>query len=286
MAYLYPIGLAIISALVAIAERIWPWRRRQRFLRPHLVGDYLHLIFNGHFLGVILYELATRHLLPPIDRWLSSAGLHELTYRAAAASWPLLVQIPVALAVTDFMQYWIHRLLHRVPLLWEAHKTHHSVPDGEMDWIVAFRFQWTEVVVYRVLQYLPLAFFGFASEAVMTIALFGTLIGHINHANLNVDYGPLRYLLNNPRMHLHHHDRARDGASTVNFGVVLSCWDYLFGTAHVPPRPPAHIGFEGDERFPRGFFAQEAWPLSRWLPERAAALAGAALIGLGLWMAY
>jgi sterol desaturase/sphingolipid hydroxylase (fatty acid hydroxylase superfamily) len=279
-------GLAVISLGVAVAERIWPWRPQQRALRAHLGADVLHLIFNGHFLGVILYALATRLVLPPLDALLRDAGLYASTYRAVAADWPLWAQLPVALLVSDFMQYWIHRLLHRVPLLWETHKTHHSVPDGEMDWIVAFRFQWTEVVVYRVLQYLPLAFFGFGADAVMAFALFGTLIGHINHANLNVDYGPLRYLLNNPRMHVHHHDRARDGRSTVNYGVVLSCWDYLFGTAHVPADPPAHIGFVGDERFPRGFFAQEAWPLSRIVRGKAASFAGAALIALGLLLAY
>ena len=257
--YLYPIGLALISLLVLVFERLWPCRPEQRLLRPHLGSDALHLIFNGHYLGVILHALAVSYVLPPFDAWLTELGIHPYVYRAAAAQWPLWMQIPVALLAIDFIQYLVHRTLHRVPLLWSFHKTHHSVPDGEMDWIVSFRFQWTEVVVYKAVQYLPLAFLGFSTEAVMTHALFGTLIGHLNHANLSWDYGPLRYLLNNPRMHLHHHDRERDATSTVNFGIIFSCWDYLLGTADVPEHPPSRIGFEGDETFPRNFFAQETW---------------------------
>lgn len=265
-AYTYPIALAIISLVVALLERAVPARPEQRALREHVGWDFVHLVFNGHFLGLILFGLSSLYVLPHVDTFLAAQGWEGAVYRDAAASWSLSAQIVVALIVTDFVHWCVHRLLHRVPWLWELHKCHHSVEDGEMDWIVAFRFQWTEVVVYKVLQYLPLAFFGFSGTAVMVHAVFGTLIGHLNHANLPISWGPLRYVLNSPRMHLWHHDYEGDERTTKNFGIIFSCWDWLFGTAYLPDHAPAKIGFPGAERYPKNFFASALWPVQRWVP--------------------
>ena len=289
-AYAYPIALALISVVVAGLERLFPWRPTQRPLRRALWSDFVHLVFNGHFLGVIFYGVAAHHLLPPIDRWLASVGSYDAVYRGAATAWPLWLQILVALFVVDFVQWCVHNLLHRVPLFWEFHKAHHSVVDGEMDWIVSFRFQWTEVVVYKAVQYLPLAFFGFAPEAVLFHAIFGTLIGHLNHANLDLSWGPLKYLLNSPRMHIWHHDYDGDAKTTVNFGIIFSTWDWIFRTAKLPDEPPQKLGFAGVETFPTDFFSQAAWPLPALFREGragqlATSFAGVGLVASGFWLA-
>lgn len=288
-AYFYPAMLVAISTVIALLEWWFPWRKEQKQLREVLWSDLLHLCFNGHFLGVLLYSIAFYHVLPPLDAFLRQQELYEVVYRQAASSWPMWIQIVVVLLVTDFMDWCVHNLLHRVPFLWHFHKTHHSVVDGEMDWIVSFRFQWMEVVLYKSIKYLPLAFLGFSGVAVMVHAVFGTLIGHLNHANLNLGWGPLRYLLNSPRMHLWHHNYDADSRTTVNFGIIFSVWDWLFGTAYMPERSPRKIGFEGVETFPRDFFGHTIWPLQelmaattlrRWL----AVPVGIALIVLGWWL--
>ena len=265
-AYLYPISLAALSGFVMLLERLFPWRPQQKQLRPKLWSDLIHLAFNGHFLGLVLAGLASTWVLPSVDRWLAAEGLTDAVYRNAAADWPLWAQIIVALVVLDFIQWCVHNLLHRIPLLWEFHKAHHSVKDGEMDWIVSFRFSWLEVIVYKSVLYVPLVFFGFRWEALMFHAVFGTLIGHLNHSNLNLGHGWWRYVLNSPRMHIWHHDYEGDSRTTVNFGIIFSCWDWIFGTAKMPPDPPAHIGFAGVETFPDNFFGQEIWPLQKLVP--------------------
>ena len=265
-AYLYPISLAALSGLVFALERFFPWRPGQKQLRPKLWSDLIHLVFNGHFLGLLLAGLASTWVLPHVDRWLGAQGLTDAVYRNAAVDWPLWVQIIVALIVVDFLQWCVHNLLHRVPFLWELHKAHHSVKDGEMDWIVSFRFSWLEVIVYKSVLYLPLVFLGFRWEALMFHAIFGTLIGHLNHANLNLGHGPWRYILNSPRMHIWHHDYDGTAKTTVNYGIIFSTWDWIFGTAKMPADPPAHLGFDGVETFPDNFFSQEIWPLQRLAP--------------------
>ena len=287
-AYRYLIALAVISLCVAVAERLAPRRKDQPFLRKSLAWDFVHLTFNGHFLGVILYGVGQRHLAPHLDAFLVQQGWKALLYQNAAGSWSFITQAVVALFIIDFMQWCVHNALHRVPFLWRTHQCHHSVVDGEMDWVVAFRFQWTEVVIYRLGLYIPMAWLGFGADALMVHAIFGTLIGHLNHANINIDYGPMRYLLNSPKMHLWHHDYEGTQRSTKNFGIIFSLWDWIFGTAYLPSHAPTRIGFPGDEEVPRNFLAAQAWPLGklvtqRWREAVATAL-GVLLIGLGWYL--
>jgi sterol desaturase/sphingolipid hydroxylase (fatty acid hydroxylase superfamily) len=169
----------------------------------------------------------------------------------------------------DFLEWCVHNLLHRIPWLWTFHKVHHSIED--MDWIGNFRFHWMEVVVYQGITYLPLLILGARPGIILVIAILSTLIGHLNHANLNISWGPLRYLVNSPRMHVWHHDLQwpADRPKGVNFGIVLSVWDWLFGTAHWPDRAaspaqqPGRFGFPGMSAFPRGLLGRFLHPLSR-----------------------
>ena len=286
--YLYPIALVAISVFVASLERAFPRRQNQPMIRRALGWDLMHLVFNGHFLGVLVYGVSAKWLVPPFEELARSGGVHNALYANVAASWPMAIQILVALFAIDFLQWGVHNALHRVPWLWPLHRCHHSVEDGEMDWLVAFRFQWTEVVIYKLVLFVPLAWFGFCYEAIMVHAIFGTLIGHLNHANLHLTWGPLRYLLNSPQMHLWHHDYEGDAKTTKNFGIIFSCWDWLFGTAYMPAHVPARLGFPGAEAYPRNFFAAEVWPLGRVGPRRArvwtASAIALSLLALAWWL--
>jgi sterol desaturase/sphingolipid hydroxylase (fatty acid hydroxylase superfamily) len=159
--------------------------------------------------------------------------------------------------LADFIQWNVHRLLHAVPWLWEFHKVHHSVK--EMGFAAHLRFHWMETFVYKSIQYIPLAMIGFGLQDFFILHMFTVLIGHLNHANLNLDYGPLRYVLNNPKMHIWHHAKQmpKGYANGINFAITLSLWDYLFGTAVIPSEGrDIELGFDGDEAFPQTFVGQ------------------------------
>jgi sterol desaturase/sphingolipid hydroxylase (fatty acid hydroxylase superfamily) len=172
------------------------------------------------------------------------------------------------------LEWCVHNLLHRVPWLWEFHKLHHSIE--ELDWIGNFRFHWMEIVVYQSLTYFPLVILGVDGGVILAIAVAVTLIGHLNHSNLNITWGPLRYVVNSPRMHVWHHDYEwpADRPYGVNFGIALSLWDWLLGTAYwpapekAPQQQPRRLGFHGIERFPRTLLGRLTYPLSRWVPVR------------------
>jgi len=258
----YLTWLLLLSAGFAVLERLRPARPHQGTLRPQLLNDLAYLVFNGHFWAVLTggvvgaVAVGTRAGLERLSL-LPEVGL--LTGRS------FLVQALAYLVVSDFLQWCVHNLLHRVPFLWSFHKVHHSV--HRMDWAANFRFHWVELVVYRSLLYVPLYWLGGDGEPLFAVAVFATAWGHFNHANLDLGLGPLGRVLNSPRMHMWHHDASDEGGVAKNFGIVLSLWDFVFGTAYWPrDRAPERIGYPGDEEMPRSLFRQALFPA---LPVRA-----------------
>ena len=262
----YPFWLIVVSAAVFALERLRPWRGSQRVLRPQIGQDLFWLVFNGHFAGVLLALLVERGLA-----W-AEPGFQQIEAVRLIASRPLWFQLVLFFVLKDLLEWGVHNLLHRVPWLWEFHKVHHSIE--ELDWIGSFRFHWMEIVVYRGLTYIPLAVLGVDGRVLLAIAVLATLIGHLNHSNLCLSWGPLRYVLNSPRMHVWHHDHEwpADRPKGVNFGISLSLWDWLFRTAwwpsaeERPDQQPSRLGFEGMDRYPRALIDRLAYPVSRiWL---------------------
>lgn len=172
------------------------------------------------------------------------------------------MQFVAFLVVSDLLQWSLHNLLHRVPDLWEFHKVHRSVTN--MDWVVSFHFHWMEIVVYKSLQAIPLALPGANYRSAFRVFVLGAAWGHFNHRNLDVGLGPLGYVLNNPRMHLWHHDPSTEGGAGLNFGIVFSVREWRFRTAYRPrERSPDRIGYPGRGEMPSGLRARLLWPLTR-----------------------
>ena len=153
--------------------------------------------------------------------------------------------------------------MHASPFLWNFHKVHHSVK--QMGFAAHLRYHWMEPVVYKSLLYIPIAIIGgFDAQDVAIVHFFAIAIGHLNHANLGWNYGPLKYIINNPKMHIWHHakqlpENVRYG---VNFGLTLSLWDYLFRTNYIPQDGrDIELGFKGDETFPKNFLGQSIYPI-------------------------
>ena len=186
-----------LSAAFVLLERLFPWRREQPALRQGLLRDAGFLALNGHVYALLTASLSGATAVAA-TQVLQLAGLRLAG--SPVPRWPLAAQFLALLVLSDFLQWCIHNLLHRLPWLWTIHKVHHSVTT--MDWIANWRFHWLEIVVYKMLQWLPLAWLSAAPEAAFLVAVLTTAWGDFNHANLGVGLGRLGRVLNNPRMHL------------------------------------------------------------------------------------
>jgi len=178
-------------------------------------------------------------------------------------SWPTWLQLLLMFILRDFIQWNVHRLLHKSTTLWEFHKVHHSVQ--QMGFAAHLRFHFGETILYRSIEYIPLAMIGFGLDDFFIVHIIALLIGHLNHANIYLPLGPLKYIFNSPQMHIWHHaEHLPEGSYGVNYGLSLSIWDYIFGTVYWPDNGRDEVlGFEKINSYPKGFLGQIAEPFKR-----------------------
>ena len=129
-----------------------------------------------------------------------------------------------------------------------------------MGFAAHLRYHWMENIFYKPLKTLVvLLIVGGEPTDAFIIHFIAITIGHLNHANIKITWGPLKYIFNNSVMHLYHHVKTlpENRTSGINFGISLSIWDYLFRTNYIPESSGSiELGFSDDEVFPKGFFGQ------------------------------
>lgn len=175
-----------------------------------------------------------------------------------AARLPLWLQAVLILILGDFIGYWMHRAFHG-RRLWRFHAVHHSSVD--LDWLSAVRLHPVNDALMRIAGTLPVLALGFALVAVAGIAPLLTLMAILVHANLDWDWGPLRWALASPRFHRWHHTD-EENARDKNFAGFLPLWDILFGTYYMPKgRVPQQFGTSSP--VPAGLVGQMLYPFRR-----------------------
>ncbi|MCG8605279.1 sterol desaturase family protein [bacterium] len=256
----YFFWLLMVSLFCWTLERFWPWRKEQRAFRKQIGQDFFWLAFNGHYAGILVAFVGSWVILQ-LNSVLSGWQIPPPESIRLLGESPLWLQFCVFLVGKDFLEWCVHNLLHRVPVLWEFHKLHHSIQ--ELDWIGNMRFHWMEIVVYKSLTYLPLVMLGVNGTVILWIAIVTTLIGHLNHSNLRINWGIFRFVINSPRMHVWHHDVILRGDHGKNFAIVFSLWDWLFGTAYMPAakEQPERLGFHDLDEFPEGLLPRLIYPI-------------------------
>ena len=250
-----------VSLFFFACELVRPWRKDQPRFRQDFWLDAFYMFFNFFLFSLVIYAAASNVVVELFNDALAAVGIRNLV-AIEVNSWPVWVQLATLFVVRDFIHWNVHRLLHRVPWLWEFHKVHHSVE--QMGFAAHLRYHWMENVVYRVLEYIPLAMIGFGIDDFFIVYLIGLAIGHFNHSNLYLPLGPAKYVLNNPQMHIWHHAKhlPPDHPYGVNYGISLSLWDYLFRTDYIPyDGRDIELGFPGSERFPKTFAGQVVYGL-------------------------
>lgn len=247
-------GLTLISLLVWCAELCFPWRKQQSAFRHDFWLDAFYMYFNFFIFSIMISGF---YAVFSVIFSANGFTIQSLTL-INMSQWHPIAQLFIFFIVLDFFQWITHKTLHKVPLLWRFHQVHHSIK--EMGFAGHLRYHWMENIMYKPLKTLGVMLLGgFEPEQAFVVHFFTIIIGHINHSNLRVSYGPLKYILNNPVMHLYHHAYSlpREHRYGVNFGLTLSIWDYMFKTAYVPENGgQIKLGYAGDNNMPSNFLKQ------------------------------
>ncbi len=161
---------------------------------------------------------------------------------------PGATRVVLAIFLVDFMIYWIHRAQHEFDLLWRTHAWHHSVE--QLYWFSGFRTSFLHSLLYNIPQAaVPMLVFNLSPLEAGIGYSIGLLIQFWEHTNIDVQIGPLKYLIITPAYHRVHHSTEH---SRTNFGTTFSIWDRMFGTycdpARVADNAPLGLGEAYDRK--------------------------------------
>ncbi len=257
-------GLLLVLSLVVWALEIaFPWRKNQGVFRKDFWLDAFYMFFNFFVFALVIsgFYKIVNHLY--------GGNVSDLAV-FNVKDWNPLLALFVFFILNDFVQWFTHVLLHRFNFLWRFHKVHHSVE--EMGFAAHLRYHWMENILYKPLKTLVIMLIGgFEPEQAFMVHYISIAIGHLNHSNLNLSYGPFKYILNNPKMHIWHHayELPTGKKYGVNFGISLSAWDYIFRTNYIPySGRDIRLGFERIEDFPQTFWGQLIYGFRKGKDER------------------
>jgi len=247
-------GLIAISVVVWLLEIAFPWRKNQSIIRKDFWLDGFYMFFNFFIFSIIISGV-----YKVLSIFFSEIGLSNKSFAIFDIShWLTWLQLLVFFIVLDFVQWLTHVLLHKYEFLWRFHKVHHSVK--EMGFAAHLRYHWMENIFYKPLKTFGVMILGgFEPEQAYIVHFIAIAIGHLNHANIRITWGPLKYIFNNSVMHLYHHIKALPEGKPqgINFGISLSIWDYIFKTNYVPEESGTiELGFPDEDTFPKNFIGQ------------------------------
>jgi sterol desaturase/sphingolipid hydroxylase (fatty acid hydroxylase superfamily) len=206
---------------VALLESVLPRR---------VPGATLGLRWFGNFSLTIIGAVMVRVLFPLAGvGWAVFCSERRLGLFNQLA-WPWLVEFSLTIVVIDLAYYLQHYVLHRVPMLWRMHRTHHT--DQEYDFSTGVRFHPFEAVYTTTAVIAVIVALGAPPMAVFVSQLLSIGVAFFEHANVRMPGRldrALRLLIVTPDMHrIHHSQDIHEGES--NFANMFSFWDRLFGT--------------------------------------------------------
>ena len=129
--------LIAISLVVWILEIALPWRKSQPIFRKGFWLDGFYILFNFFLFSLIGYNALSNVGVALFNDFLGVFGIENLV-AINIQNLPVWTQLLIMFVIADFIQWNVHRQLHKRPWLWQFHKVHHSVK--EMGFAAQFRY--------------------------------------------------------------------------------------------------------------------------------------------------
>ncbi|MFZ6687546.1 sterol desaturase family protein [Undibacterium sp. SXout11W] len=238
------------SIIFIVLEKAFPLYKGQAIFRKAWQNDLVHFVVNHLLIGFML--LVVNYLIHNVFGWMVRHEVQEFV----STIW-FVPQLLLAVFVADFVEYWAHRAYHEVPFLWRFHAVHHS--SEVMDWIAGSRLHMFEIIATRVVILGALYVVGFTKPVLDAYIIVVGFQAVFNHANVHINWGPLRKVFVTPDFH-HWHHSSDDEAIDKNYAAHFAFIDWMFGTAVDSEKQfPEKYGVVGDY-VPNGFLKQQAFP--------------------------
>ena len=151
----------------------------------------------------------------------------------------LWLAVVIAFVVEDFAGYWIHRMSHRVNILWNRHVIHHSSEEYNLS--CALRQSISDNIKFFSILLIPAAVMGIPPALFAIISPVHLFLQFWYHTRLIDKMGMLENILVTPSHHRVHH-AINPEYLDKNYSQIFIIWDKLFGTFQPEERsnPPVY----------------------------------------------
>ena len=207
--------------IVAVWEIAQPRRSEELDFRGRWLGNLTVYVVNAAILVWLFPEPAS--LRGPFQ---AATGMPLPSWPFTNAAWSLVW----GLLFFDLLRYAVHRLQHRVPLLWRFHALHHS--DPEVDVTTGLRHHPIEIVVATAMLWTTCFVVDLPTWVALVYGLVASATATVQHGNIRLPAileRSLQPLLVTADMHRIHHSIVWEQGNS-NYGAVFSMWDRLFKT--------------------------------------------------------
>jgi sterol desaturase/sphingolipid hydroxylase (fatty acid hydroxylase superfamily) len=214
--------LYLVVPFLLLLEYLFPCKPSQPLIGKGFLQDAIW------FVAMVPSKLL---ILSPVNQCLSSLYNNHLAFLtiSPATDWPIYLQVIAALLVGEFFRWLNHFVRHKTLTLWFFHAVHHS--QKEMNVFTDDRAHVIDLLVQSLFMFLPFYIFQVPNlYVVAVIGLYMPIHNRFIHANVKINLGWLGWLIASPQFHRVHHS-ADPTHLDKNFGVYLSIFDRLFGTA-------------------------------------------------------
>ena len=259
--------LAIIPAifLATIIERKRPIENHEsQEARATIRTEWMLVAFMatfGIFIEIVLFVV--------FGRAATAIGGGLLFLEAQSVFGTLALVIVYALYI-DCAKYWMHRLSHKIPLLWAAHSFHHSAECLTM--ATGARHHWAEKILLAPLVFLTVMLFQVPEHVLAMAVLLRNVPDGLQHLNYKIAWHRAGIWVTTPLWHRIHHS-VEPKHFDKNFSSAFPIMDVIFGTAYYPEPdeyPETGLTPRANPRLWEGII----WPFRGWLGSQRAPYMG------------
>ena len=222
--WVYLFVVVFLQVLLGVLEYIWP-ARPEWVHAPRYKGALVGVFVVTYLFGLFFADPANA---ATVNTALS--GLREsLGLDIWPSDWPIVLQAVLALFISEFIWYWLHRAEHAWQWLWRVsgHGSHHAFQN--LGAINAGANHPLEILLVLALPSAIVELLFGAGAAVGGAYLLLLTLAFLAHSNLDLNSNVIGWLFTTNRYHIHHHSVVLEESNT-NFGCAVILWDRLFGT--------------------------------------------------------
>lgn len=226
------LGVYVVCALIIVAVELTQRRDMQVYKTRNALNDLGYAVFYKCSIYNVL-AMPLFAVLAPRLQFLKMNPMAQL---------PEVITIPLCWVISDFLNYWTHRMQHAIEPLWAFHSVHHT--QTRLTFLSANRIHAVEQLYVGLLMIVPAFLLGIPQSLWLPLLFLQLFSETLQHAQLNWSFGPLQRLFVSPAGH-HIHHSAEEDEYNANYGRVLSVWDVIFGTFIAPNERERRYGVDG-----------------------------------------